>query len=105
MTATFKLALPRFVFPHSYIPPFGEPYHWESEESGLLEDAIAAWGQGIKLDRQQFWILKNYLLHWLFAPCWQKDLYELRLDAMAITDSKEMEAILTRAFQVGIKPW
>jgi hypothetical protein len=104
--ATFSIALPKIIFPHSYIPPLGEPYHWECEESGILADAIATWGEGRDISSIQYRILKAYILHWLFAPCWRpSDLYDLRLGAMAMTNISEMESILNRAFKLGIKPW
>ena len=104
--ATFRIALPDALMPHSYIPPLGKPFHHAGEESGLLFEAIEAWGEGKTLTQEQFQILKNYLCHWAYAPCWKGDyMYALRADAMAMTTAKQMKAWLDRAFKVGIKPW
>jgi hypothetical protein len=80
--ATFRIALPKIIFPQFYISPLGEPYSWECEESGLLAEAIATWGEGRVLTQSQYRVLKGYILYWLFAPCWEQDeLYDLRLSS------------------------
>lgn len=103
---TFKIAVPKIIFPQFYREPFGQPYDWEQEESGLLADAIAAWGESRDLTQNQYRVLKGYILYCLFAPCWeQAGLYDLRSLSLTMTNVSEMESVLDRAFKLGIKPW
>ena len=55
-----------------YLPPYGGPRYWRDEVSGELRTAIEAF-----LDRereptpQQLGLLKEYIVHWINAPCWR----------------------------------
>ncbi len=58
--------------PETYIGPHGGPLYWMNEETGVLAQAIYAYmaGQGRSMTDGQIELVKEYVLHWLKAPCW-----------------------------------
>jgi hypothetical protein len=92
--------------PHSYIPPLGIPYYWRDETSEILSEVIHAYLEKHQLTAKQFAILKVYLNHWIFAPCWsgEKELAQLRDRVTQLQSIEEVDQWLEMALDNGIDP-
>lgn len=58
-----------FHMPATY--PDGSPLYWKHEASGVMAGVIHAFVGEFPLDGEQLRLLKEYIAHWIQAPCWR----------------------------------
>jgi hypothetical protein len=56
--------------PAFYVPPLNTPLYWGNEQSGMMRDAVAAYYNGA-MSGSQVELLREYLIYYINAPCWQ----------------------------------
>lgn len=109
------------LIPPVYRAPFGLPLHWGDEVSGELRAAVMAYLQTHAPDERQMKMLKDYLVHFINAPCWSAsfhqeqygsvaDDYELAIagligEAQRITSAGDIEVFISHAMEWGLDPF
>lgn len=104
--------------PHIYRPPHGLPLYWGDEMTGELPRAVRGYfdfvlGTGPELTERQFIILKDYLDHFIFAPCWtrtcqecfEEELAELRRTVKLIGSVKDIQQWNHQAMGIALDPF
>jgi len=106
--------------PPIYRPPFGLPLRWQDDESGVLPSAVRAYIDdrlgGCKATPEQIELVRDYLQHFICAPCWNESarndeelaatLIKLRIDVVKkhVSTADEIYAWIHRCLDIGIDP-
>ena len=100
--------------PDYYRPPLGLPLAWRDELSGELARAVEAYldnrisGETV-LD-EQITMLREYLVHYIDAPCWNSqiefaiELSDLRASARELDSATEISEWIAKAMEIGLDP-
>jgi hypothetical protein len=104
------LTIPR-VYPHGF------PRYWRDEASGVLAAAMNAYLDhridGAPLTREQFALVKDYLIYYVDAPVWQYPeaereykaaLLQLRFEAYLIQNVDDAVNLLEHCLDLGLDP-
>ncbi len=99
--------------PTAYKPPLGLPFYWEDEVSGELRKAIHAYldhaVDGKPFTDAQLELMRDYLEHWVSAPCWDNEAFEtelskLRADVRTLRTSEQIHDWIHEALDIGMDP-
>lgn len=112
------------LMPNFYRPPLGLPLYWRDEVTGELERAVMDYyrvvlrepGQG-PLSPQQLKLLRDYVVHFINAPCWERNcvrcgdddslavLKELRARAATLASVNSIARWTEEAAEIALDPW
>ncbi len=101
------------IMPAAYKPPLGLPFFWKDEISGTLISAVNAYLdnriKGTAITDEQLGLVRDYLCHWINAPCWenpefQTELADLRISARDLATAKEISEWIFKALDIGLDP-
>ncbi len=95
--------------------PNGGPLFWRNEESGELIAAVGAYLnnriEGTPISPAQVDLMREYLRHWINAPCWKQDdpviesaFDRLKLSVYTLRNANDISQWLRRALDLGIDP-
>jgi len=95
--------------------PQGLPLYWRDEESGQLAKAVNAYLDnrlhGTTVTDEQIELVRDYLVHYIDAPCWdsddpemQADLQTLRLSARELDSATEISEWIFKGLDLGLDP-
>jgi hypothetical protein len=99
--------------PDFYKPPLGLPFYWEDEVSGELRKAIHAYldhaTDGKPFTDAQLELMRDYLEHWINAPCWNSEVFEselkhLRESAKTLRTAEQIHDWIHEALEIGMDP-
>jgi hypothetical protein len=101
--------------PAFYRPPFGLPFYWMDEMSGVLRGAVRAFLDSRVMpgnpavDVDQVAALREYLVHFINAPCFDDtgfgaELAKLREDVGGLGSADEIARWIGECMQIGIDP-
>lgn len=101
--------------PAEYRPPLGLPWDWQDDETGDVPRAVWAYlgykaAEPPKPERRQIDLLRDYLIHYIEAPCWEKpggvtpELADLRRRAQEIRSIEDIDAFIQGCLEIGIDP-
>lgn len=93
-------------------PPLGFPQYWHDEESGELQAAVLAYlghraGEAPAPDKEQLALLRDYLIHYVEAPCWvgeEAAIADLSRRAHEIETVQDVGDLIERCFEIGLDP-
>lgn len=101
--------------PAFYKPILGLPFYWMDEVSGVLRRAVRAFldnrvmpgNPAVSEDRIA--VLREYLVHFIHAPCWDGSEFEAELAALreavgGLSSADEIAAWIGQCMQIGIDP-
>ncbi|RAM49459.1 MAG: hypothetical protein C6Y22_22150 [Hapalosiphonaceae cyanobacterium JJU2] len=102
--------------PAIYQQPLGLPLYWRNEESGELPAAIWAY-LNFKVDnsktepptQDQIDLITDYLIHYINAPCWDKEGFEqefnnLQQRASSLRTPDQIDDWLVDCHEIGLDP-
>ena len=90
--------------PTVYLPPYGGPFYWMSEQSGELARAVKAYLAG-REHPQDLALVIDYCRYWIDAPAWRGPMIEsLRRRIREVRTRQELSAWLKDAVAEGIDP-
>jgi hypothetical protein len=82
--------------PQFYKGPLGLPFYWQHETSGELESAVKAYLDnridGMTIRDEQISLLREYLAHYINAPCWSNSEFACELEDEFVSKLKELRA-------------
>lgn len=61
-----------------YLPPFGGPFYWPHEQTGVLPAAIDRYlnhtmnPEFTDISMDDLELVKAYFVYWVNAPCWER---------------------------------
>lgn len=96
-----------------YRAPFGLPFYWKDEQSGVLPAAIIAFSLhrtgGPPPTDEQMEIVCAWMRYYIHAPCWQDPdqdgtLERLRTDAFNLRTSDDVAGWISRCLEIGLDP-
>jgi hypothetical protein len=99
--------------PTFYKAPLGLPFYWEDEVSGELRKAIHAYldhaVDGKPITSAQITLMVDYLTHWVCAPCWDSEAFEvelknLRATVRGLTTPTAIHDWIHQALDIGMDP-
>jgi hypothetical protein len=99
--------------PNFYRPPLNLPFNWHDEVSGELPRAVAAYLDnridGSPLTYAQIVLLREYLVHYIDAPCWDNpefanELLDLRKSAREIESAGDIAEWVLKGMDIGLDP-
>jgi hypothetical protein len=99
--------------PTTYKPPLGLPFYWQDEVTGELPRAVRAYldhvVDGEPITDKQLALLRDYLDHWVCAPCWdspvlEAELRHLRGSIRHLTSVAEIGDWIHQALEIGMDP-
>jgi hypothetical protein len=99
--------------PRFYRPPHGLPLFWRDEVSGQLPAAVQAYldnrCDGAPISDEQIALLRDYIHHYIHAPCWEQDAFaaelkELRGSVDGLTSSQAIADWIWKALEIGLDP-
>ena len=99
--------------PLVYKDPLGLPFYWEDEVTGELPAAIGAYldhaVDGKPITAAQIELMRDYLEHWINAPCWDSPVFEVELKHLreAVRTLRKPEDIhvwIHEALDIGMDP-
>ncbi len=99
--------------PLAYKEPLGLPFYWRDEVSGELGRAVMAYLnnriEGTTVTDAQIALLRDYLSHWINAPCWMASGFEcemsnLRSSVRELETATEIDDWLHQALDIGMDP-
>lgn len=106
-----------FQIPNVYRPPLGLPLNWRDEQSGALSAAILAYLdnriKGTVLTDEQFDLVKDFVRHYIGAPCWNHmledeelatELATLRHQVLYLKTPDDLGAWIHQCLDVGLDP-
>jgi len=92
---------------------FGLPFHWQSEASGELYAAVYAY-LDYRIDNRpftaaQFALVRDYMIHYVNAPCWNNDefkaeLIDIRQTAARLLGPDDIPALIHKCMDIGLDP-
>lgn len=103
------------AIPQFYRPPFGLPLYWGDEQSGELRAAVtryfefATGATGEPTDNQVA-LLRDYLEHFINAPCWEptpfkEELAALRKSVKEISTAQQIREWNDQAMKIALDPF
>lgn len=99
--------------------PLWLPLNWRNETSGQLSRAVEAYldnrVEGTPINVLAIEVVRDYLIHYIHAPCWTKNLDaededgarilgELRFEAMHLASPDAIGQWIGKAMQIGLDP-
>lgn len=99
--------------------PLWLPFNWRNEVSGRLPTAIKAYldnrVEKTPMEQGQVTSVRDYLIHYIHAPCWTENLdpddadgsrilSELRFEAMHLASPEAIGAWIRKAMDIGLDP-
>ena len=99
--------------PEIYKPPLGLPFHWQHEVSGRLATAVTAYLDNRihkeTIAEEDVTILREYLVHYINAPCWNNEefasqLTALRSSAPTLDSATKISEWIWDAMEIGLDP-
>jgi hypothetical protein len=99
--------------PTFYKPPLGLPFNWRDEMSGELPAAVAAYLDnridGTTITDAQIALLREFLIHYINAPCWDNGAFEselnnLRESAPHLDSATEISEWIFQCMEIGLDP-
>lgn len=98
--------------PTYYSGPLQLPLYWRDEVSGELGRAVEAYlnnrVDGSAVTAGQIELLRDYLCHWVFAPCWDNPgngaLKALRKSVAGLKSAAEVDEWIHTALDIGLDP-
>ena len=110
MAEQHESTMPRF-----YRAPLGLPFYWRDEESGQLRKAVESYLDnrlhGTTITDEQIGLVRDYIVHYIDAPCWntedpelQSDLKNLRTSARELDSATEIGEWIFKALDLGLDP-
>jgi hypothetical protein len=95
------------AMPDHYVQPYGTPYYWGVETSGVLPAAVMAYLEG-RESPSQLRLTIDYCAYLIRAPCWRSDpsqaLEDLRRTIARVTTRAGLAAWLCQCLALGIDP-
>lgn len=104
---------------HPNWSPLWLPFNWRNEVSGQLRIAVLAYLDNrvdkTPLPEAELRMVRDYLIHYIHAPCWTQNLdpededggrilSELRLQAMSLASPEAIGAWIHKAMEIGLDP-
>jgi hypothetical protein len=99
--------------PTVYKDPLGLPFYWEDEVSGELRKAVHAYLDhaidGKPFTAPQIELVRDYLQHWINAPCWdapafEAELKDLRETVRTLRTAESIHDWIHKALEIGMDP-
>lgn len=99
--------------PRAYKGQLGLPFHYSHEVSGELADAVKAYldnrVENKTVTDAQIVLLRDYLSHYIHAPCWdesgfESELAHLRWAVSYLDSATEISAWIFKAMEIGLDP-
>jgi hypothetical protein len=99
--------------PSMYKGQLGFPFHWSHEISGELRHAVEAYHdnriENKTVTDAQIALLRDYLSHYINAPCWdnpefQSELAHLRWSVSKLDSATEISKWIHKSMEIGLDP-
>lgn len=99
--------------PIVYKAPLGLPFFWRDEASGELNDAVMAYLnnriEGQTVTDAQIVLVRDYLAHYIGAPCWDDSGFEmemahLRSTVRELDSATEIQEWIRQCLDIGMDP-
>lgn len=106
---------PSTRMPRAYKVPLGLPFYWMDEQSGELRAAVESYLDrvtegGPPLTPERIAVLRDYLAHYINAPCWDvadafaEELRVLRADVHRLTTAEGIDGWIAKCLDIGLDP-
>lgn len=101
--------------PTTYREPMGLPLNWRDDVSGELPAAVVRYygfkvGEAAEPEPGQIELIRDYLIHYIEAPCWDEvgggwnELADLRRRAKQISSVEDIHRFIFACLDVGMDP-